>query len=227
MDKHFRTQVHLGSCRKIANLNATRFQVLFTSTAAHLPVIHSVWRQSTVVDCWLDKRHQPTRYYYLMQVQLHNSSKYLCTHVGTLLCNLLRDQLHCRACRWFSEEQIGSTYSCCTGDLINLPPLYIIMPGECQWCRTESVNIIVPVDLWLAFMLTTEEDQGRDRQAQQLSGILFCSYQALSSLFSLSVGGPQRNRRRSGSRSRLVADSRHSSWSPQLALYILIALLLH
>lgn len=132
MDKHFRTQVHLGSCRKIANLNATRFQVTFTSTTAHLPVIHSVWRQSTVVDCWLDKRHQPTRYYYLMQVQLHNSSKYLCTHVGTLLCNLLRDPLHCRACRWFSEEQIGSTYSCCTGDLINLPPLYIIMPGECQ-----------------------------------------------------------------------------------------------
>lgn len=70
-------------------------------------------------------------------------------------------------------------------------------------------------------------DQGRDRQAQQLSGLLFSSYQALSSLFSLSVGGPQRDRRQSGSRSRLVADSLHSSWSPQLALYILIALLLH
>lgn len=134
MDKHFRTQVHLGSCRKIANLNATRFQVSFTSAAAnlpYLPVSQSFGVETEYSRRLLDKRHQPTRYY-LMQVQLHNSSKYLCTHVGTLLCNLLRDPWYCRACRWFSEEQIGSTYSCCTGDLINLPSLYIIMPGECQ-----------------------------------------------------------------------------------------------
>lgn len=61
--------------------------------------------------------------------------------------------------------------------------------------------------------------------AVQLSGILFCSYQALSSLFSLSVGGPVQPRQGtewlavSLARAHLVADSWHSSWSPpQLAL---------
>lgn len=135
-------------------------RVLRLTYPTYLPVSQSFGVETEYSRRLLDKRHQPTRYY-LMQVQLHNSSKYLCTHVGTLLCNLLRDPWYCRACRWFSEEQIGSTYSCCTGDLINLPSLYIIMPGECQWCRTESVNIIVPVDLWLAFKLTTEEEQTR------------------------------------------------------------------